>query len=93
MSYEDAIAEFRQDKDEFFRTSHGSPIPEAEREAFEGLPYYPVDPDLRFDDLPLEPYAGTEPVSFEIPTSDGRLRPAAAGGRVPLPPRRARCGR
>ena len=86
MSYEDAIAEYRQDKDEFFRTSHGSPIPEADREAFDGLPYYPVDPGLRFDDLALEPYAGSEPVAFEIPTSDGRLRPAQRAGvfRFPL---------
>ncbi len=80
VSYEDAIADFRQDKDEYFRTSKGSPIPEAEREAFEGLPYYPVDADLRFDDLTLEPYAGSEPVSFEIPTSDGRLRPSQRAG-------------
>ena len=86
LSYEDAIAAFRADKDEFFKTSHGSPIPAAEREAFDGLPYYPVDADLRFDDLALQPYTGSEPVAFEIPTSDGRLRPAARAGvfRFPL---------
>jgi uncharacterized protein (DUF1684 family) len=86
LSYEDAIAEFRQDKDEFFRTNRGSPIPEAEREAFDGLPYFPVDASLVFDDLALEPYAGSEPVSFEIPTSDGRLRPSQRAGvfRFPL---------
>ena len=80
VSYEDAVAAFRGEKDEFFKTSHGSPIPEAEREAFEGLPYYPVDPELRFDDLKLGPYTGSEPVAFEIPTSDGRLRPAERAG-------------
>ena len=85
LSYEDAIAEFRQDKDEFFRTSHASPIPEAEREAFDGLPYYPVDEELRFDDLTLEPYTGSEPVAFQIPTSDGRLRPAERAGVFRLP--------
>jgi uncharacterized protein len=86
LSYEDAIAEYRQDKDEFFRTSQGSPIPASDRPAFEGLPYYPVDESLRFDDLVLEPYAGTEPVVFEIPTSDGRRRPAERAGvfRFPL---------
>ena len=31
------------------------PDPEAEREAFTGLPYYPVDPALRFEGLTLEP--------------------------------------
>ena len=86
VSYEDAVAQFRAEKDAFFATSHGSPIPAAEREAFEGLPYYPVDAELRFDDLALAPYAGAEPVSFEIPTSDGRLRPAERAGvfRFPL---------
>jgi uncharacterized protein (DUF1684 family) len=86
LSYEDAIAAYRADKDEFFKSSHGSPIPATEREAFAGLPYYPVDAGLTFDDLALEPYTGSEPVAFEIPTSDGRLRPAARAGvfRFPL---------
>jgi uncharacterized protein (DUF1684 family) len=80
LSYEDAVAQFRADKDAFFRSAPNSPIPEAEREAFEGLPYYPVDSELRFDDLRLEPYTGDEPVRFEIPTSDGRTRPADRAG-------------
>lgn len=80
LSYEDAIAEFRADKDRFFRSAPNSPIPEAEREAFEGLPYYPIDPSLRYDELLLESYAGDEPVSFEIPTSDGRTRAAERAG-------------
>jgi uncharacterized protein (DUF1684 family) len=86
LSYEDAVAEFRTDKDKFFRSAPNSPIPEAERDAFGGLPYYPVEPSLRFDDLLLEPYTGAEPVSFEIPTSDGRTRPAERAGvfRFPL---------
>ncbi len=32
------------------------------------------------DDLALEPYTGDEPVRFEIPTTDGRLRPAERAG-------------
>jgi uncharacterized protein len=80
ISYEDAVAQFRADKDEFFRTSPRSPLPVTEREDFTGLPYYSVDPSLRFDDLKLEPYSGNEPVRFEIPTSDGRLRPAERAG-------------
>ncbi|TME83144.1 MAG: DUF1684 domain-containing protein, partial [Chloroflexi bacterium] len=80
LSYEDAVAQFRADKDGFFRSAPNSPLPEAEREAFEGLPYYSVDPELRFDDLRLEPYTGDEPVRFEIPTSDGRTRPADRAG-------------
>ena len=33
-----------------------------------------------FDGLRLEPYAGSEPSAFQIPTSDGKLRPAHRAG-------------
>ena len=79
-SYQGAIAGYRGEKDTFFKTSPHSPIPEAEREAFDGLPYYPLDEDLVFEGLGLEPYAGDEPTSFQIPTSDGKLRPARRAG-------------
>jgi len=78
--YVGAIEGYRAEKDAFFKSAPGSPIPVAEREAFAGLPYYPVDVDLVFDGLALEPYTGDEPTSFQIPTSDGRLRPARRAG-------------
>jgi uncharacterized protein (DUF1684 family) len=40
----------------------------------------PVDEALVFEGLKLEPYTGSEPVSFQIPTSDNRLRPAERAG-------------
>jgi uncharacterized protein len=80
VPYKDAVEGFRLDKDEFFKTMPGSPIPEGERATFEGLPYYPVDEALVFDDLVLEPYTGDEPSNFQIPTSDGKLRPAHRAG-------------
>ena len=80
LSYPDAVAAFRADKDAFFGSNPHSPIPAAEREAFTGLPYYPVNEDLYFEDLQLQPYQGDEPSSFEIPTSDGKLRPAKRAG-------------
>ncbi len=80
VEYKDAVEGFRLDKDEFFKTMPGSPIPELEREAFEGLPYYPVDESMVFEGLPLEPYAGDEPSNFQIPTSDGKVRPAHRAG-------------
>lgn len=86
LSYPDAVTRFRADKDEFFRTARNSPIPAADRNGFAGLAYYPIDESLLFDELSLEPYAGDEPVRFEIPTSDGRTRPAERAGvfRFPL---------
>jgi uncharacterized protein (DUF1684 family) len=80
LDYGDAVRAFRADKDAFFRSNPGSPIPEAERATFTGLPYFAVDEGFRFDGLPLEPYTGTEPTSFAIPTSDGKLRPAERAG-------------
>jgi uncharacterized protein (DUF1684 family) len=80
IDYVDAVEAFRRDKDHYFRHGEGSPLPEAEREGFEGLPYFAVDPDLRFEGLELAPYAGSEPQRFQIPTSDGQLRPAHRAG-------------
>lgn len=80
VAYPDAVEGFRLDKDEFFKTHPRSPIPEAERPDFSGLPYYPVDEALRFDDRVLEPYTGDEPSNFQIPTSDDKLRPAHRAG-------------
>jgi uncharacterized protein len=78
--YVGAVQGYRAEKDEFFRTNSGSPIPEGERAAFTGLPYYPVNVDLVFEGLTLDPYAGDEPTDFQIPTSDGKLRPARRAG-------------
>lgn len=80
VDYPTAVASYRADKDEYFRRGHDSPVPPAEREAFTGLPYFPVDESLRFEGLTLEPYAGDEPANFQIPTSDGKLRAAVRAG-------------
>ena len=79
VDYPEAVRMFRADKDDAFR-GHDSPLPEAERDSFMGLPYFPVDETLRFEGLRLQPYTGSEPASFEIPTSDGQLRPAERAG-------------
>jgi uncharacterized protein (DUF1684 family) len=80
VEYKDAVEGFRLDKDEFFKTDPRSPLPESERADFTGLPYYPVDEGLAFEDRVLEPYTGDEPSNFQIPTSDGQLRPAHRAG-------------
>ena len=81
VGYAKSIEAFRADKDDYFKNAGaGSPIPVAEREAFAGLPYFPVDRALRFEELTLEPYTGGQPSTFQIPTSDGKLRPAHRAG-------------
>jgi uncharacterized protein len=79
-SYTAVITGYRAEKDAFFKSSPHSPIPADERDAFTGLPYYPIDEELVFEGVNLEPYSGDEPSSFQIPTSDGKLRPAHRAG-------------
>ena len=78
--YVGAVQGYRAEKDAFFKSSANSPVPPEERDAFDGLPYFPVNVDLVFEGLTLEPYTGDEPANFEIPTSDNRLRPARRAG-------------
>ncbi len=85
LSYVDAVAQFRADKDAFFGSAPQSPIPAEERGSFTGLPYYPIDEAYVFDELTLDPYTGDEPVRFEIPTSDGKTRPAERAGVLRFP--------
>jgi hypothetical protein len=80
FDYVGAVEEERMRKDAWFKSSPQSPLPHETRHDFTGLPYFAVDPELRFEELGLEPYAGDEPSSFQIPTSDGQLRPAHRAG-------------
>jgi uncharacterized protein (DUF1684 family) len=80
MSYADAIRTYRADKDAYFRTGRGSPVPAEDRAAFAGIPYFPVDEAFIAEGLVLEPYAGADPLRFQIPTTDGRLRAAERAG-------------
>src|SRR5262245_59672131 len=78
--YPSAVAAYRAEKDHAFRHASNSPVPPEDREAFAGVPYYPVDESLVFEGLQLQPYIGDEPTTFQIPTSDNRLRPARRAG-------------
>lgn len=46
--YTESLEKQRKDKDEFYRTHTRSPIPQDEREGFEGLDYFPLKEDYRF---------------------------------------------
>ena len=56
-----ALARFRAEKDEFFRTGHGSPLPQSEASIFAGLRYFDPDPDFRFE-AKLQRYANPDAV-------------------------------
>lgn len=62
------LAEHRRAKDEFFKSSHNSPLNHGDRHGFEGLDYFDPRPDLVFT-VPLEPGDRSE---IRVPTSDQR---------------------
>jgi uncharacterized protein len=77
MSFEDELAAFRARKDEFFRTSHQSPIPHERRHGFAGLRYFPPSEAHRIERVQLSPDPDPDPENTtEIVTSDGRTRTA-----------------
>ena len=63
-----ALARFRAEKDEFFRTGHDSPLPTRETAIFTGLRYFDPAPDLRFE-AKLQRHAN--PDSVVMATSKG----------------------
>lgn len=67
-----AILEYRRRKDDFFRTHRQSPIPPEARAAFEGLRYYPDDPEMAFN-LPLEPDPELQEVVMQTSSGSERL--------------------
>jgi hypothetical protein len=78
--YVGAIQGYRAEKDAFFKDP---PTARSRREnatRSTGLPYYPVNVDLVFEGLALEPLHGRRAANFEIPTSDNKLRPAHRAG-------------
>ena len=68
----------RRGKDEFFRDNPQSPIPFRERGRFEGLDYYPLDSEYRFE---LEFYEHDEQETVRVEATHGGLPPAAGAGR------------
>lgn len=51
-----ALEQHREAKDEYLRDHPRSPLPRALREDFDGLDYYPPDPDYRFElELNVDP--------------------------------------
>jgi uncharacterized protein (DUF1684 family) len=63
------LRENRAEKDRFLAEHRQSPIPPEEREAFDGLAYFPPDPDYRVE-ATVAVHDDPEPV--EMDTSDGR---------------------
>jgi uncharacterized protein (DUF1684 family) len=74
---DNALARFRQGRDELFRTHPQSPIEPQERASFQGLRYFASDPSYEVR-AHLEPGKGTE-LAIETGGEDGAVRYRRAG--------------
>jgi hypothetical protein len=62
-----SLAEFRANKDEFFRDAPDSPLTAHQKRAFSGLRYYPENPALALE-LPVEVFPERELVAMQTST-------------------------
>ncbi len=69
---------FRQRKDQFFKTDPHSPLLPEQKEAFDGLKYFPENTDLRFE-VDVEPFETQETVTMQ--TSTGGVQDYIRWGR------------
>jgi uncharacterized protein (DUF1684 family) len=69
--YTEQIEALRRDKDAAFKQSDESPIPAAQRAAFAGLVYFPVDPAYRVP-ASLAEERSADPVIIQLETSKGQ---------------------
>jgi len=64
-----ALEVFRQQKDRFFKADPHSPLLPQQKDAFEGLRYYPENPALRLE-VTVEPFEEQTPVTLQTSTGD-----------------------
>lgn len=63
------LERFRQHKDQFFKEDPHSPLEPEQQDEFEGLNYYPENPDLCFD-LEIERFDEQDEVQMQTSTGD-----------------------
>lgn len=68
---QDPVLQERLSKDRIFKSGQDSPIPSDERSGFQGLSYYPINPELRFR-AKLNRYTG--PKQIRLGTNTGEIR-------------------
>ena len=70
-SVDGSLLQARQERDQAFKSSGQSPLPEKDRELFRGLDYFPVNPALRFH-LNFNRYP--VPERIRLATNTGEIR-------------------
>lgn len=76
------LEEFRDMKNEFFKTHPQSPLSAEQKKNFTGLNYFPENESLRFT-LDVERYPNPEPIQMQ--TSKGDLRDFFKVGQIKFP--------
>lgn len=71
QAWQERVARWRSEKDSFFKRDPRSPVPAAERGAFDGLDYYPPDPDWAVAARARRVEAG-DPVEMEMTRGGAR---------------------
>src|SRR4030042_426733 len=78
---EEKLKAFREKRNQFFKTDPQSPLKEADRKKFNGLPYYPIDLTYAMvgtiERYPIEPKS----IYMNLPTSKGREKKYVKYGR------------
>lgn len=68
---DDSLAEFRLQKDEFFKHDPHSPLTREQKQKFTGLAYFPENPALRLE-VEVEPFDAQE--TIEMQTTSGEVQ-------------------
>ena len=79
-TYEQEIAAWRAEKDAAFKTTSDSPIPAGQREGFEGLAYFELNPALRVPAALAETETSSQ--TIEMDTTDGNRQRMRVIGRL-----------
>ncbi|SRR5258708_7517675 len=78
MDGDGVLSRFRAGRDDLFRTHPQSPIPAADRDAFDGLRYFPANDGCRVR-CRLEPHPDEDELVIDTGGEDGEIRYRRAG--------------
>ncbi len=82
MENKTELQQFRELKDEFFRTDRQSPLTKEQKSTFKGLNYFPENDQLRFE-LPVEKFTDNEKIQMQ--TSTGDIQDYVRYGKIKFP--------
>ena len=67
-----ALEEFRREKDKYFKADRNSPLTPEQKRAFQGLAYFPENPDLALE-LQIEEFPQKDEIRMQTSTGDEQV--------------------